>query len=241
MTDNETTQPHRSARPVLLPGQMAAPEGPLDMTMMYVMHHAFRRDMRDLSAAAAATPLADRATWRALQERWGLFAYALHHHHSGEDAGYWPLLLERVDDAHRGTLAAMEAEHAAIDPLLRAAAACFDHLATCGSPEARDGLVTLLREASAHLDAHLAHEETDAIPLLHRHITVAEDERIEVEHFRGPVPLRKVLALVPWAMHELPGDVRDRVFSTVGPAYRILWLLTRRGFARRHAAAMRYL
>ena len=38
---------------VLLPGQAAAPEGPVDMIMMYVMHHAFRRD---LAAFAARVP-----------------------------------------------------------------------------------------------------------------------------------------------------------------------------------------
>ena len=36
-----------------LPGQTAAHEGPVDMHMMYVMHHAFRRDL----AAFAATTI----------------------------------------------------------------------------------------------------------------------------------------------------------------------------------------
>ena len=59
---------HRAGRPrpLTLPGQAAAPDGPLDMTMMYVMHHAFRRDLRALARAARVTPLGDRVAWREL-------------------------------------------------------------------------------------------------------------------------------------------------------------------------------
>ena len=47
---------NRAGRPrqLTLPGQAATADGPLDMTMMYVMHHAFRRDLRALARAAAA-------------------------------------------------------------------------------------------------------------------------------------------------------------------------------------------
>lgn len=38
--------------PLMLPGQAAAPEGPADLTMMYVLHHAFRRDLDDFVEAA---------------------------------------------------------------------------------------------------------------------------------------------------------------------------------------------
>ena len=51
---------------ISLPGQTAAPEGPVDMYMMYVMHHAFRRDLTKLAAAAQCTPVGDRIAWRML-------------------------------------------------------------------------------------------------------------------------------------------------------------------------------
>ena len=93
-----------------LPGQTAAPEGPVDMFMMYVMHHAFRRDLAKLTEAAQHTPAGDRVAWRLLQQRWGVFAEALHGHHSGEDAGLWPLLLDRGSEEDCETLEAMEAD-----------------------------------------------------------------------------------------------------------------------------------
>ena len=56
------------------------------MRMMYVMHHAFRRDLDLFSAAVRNTPAAERGTWALLGERWELFAEVLHEHHTVEDA-----------------------------------------------------------------------------------------------------------------------------------------------------------
>ena len=109
---------------VRLPGQAAAPDGPLDLTMMLVVHRAFRRDLENFAAAAARTPVSDRAAWAALDERWQLFADGLHHHHSVEDDRLWPALDSAAraageDDASE-VLTAMAAEHSMIDPLLEA-------------------------------------------------------------------------------------------------------------------------
>ena len=59
MTVDPTTWP----RQLRLPGQAAAPEGPLDMQMMYLMHHAFRRDLDAFADAVKGTPVRDRRTW----------------------------------------------------------------------------------------------------------------------------------------------------------------------------------
>jgi hypothetical protein len=244
MTEDNLTEPAARGAQITLPGQAATVDGPLDMTMMYVMHHAFRRDLRALTAAAAATPLSSRSTWRALARRWDLFAYVLHHHHTGEDNGYWPLLAKRVDSSDLWTLEGMEAEHAAIDPLLAECGAGFARLAhrtaRIASERDRVTLVETLRQAVDHLDVHLAHEVTEAIPLLHRYTTPAEDERIEAEHFRAGLPLSKIAEIVPWALHELPDSVRNRVFTLAGPAYRLIWLLTRDRFAPQNRKAMRH-
>src|SRR5215213_10029079 len=98
------TYPHQ----LMLPGQAAAPVGPVDMKMMYVMHHGFRRDLNRFTEAVAETPLAEKDTWVALAARWERFFDVLHLHHSGEDAGVWPFLLERADADERATLEAME-------------------------------------------------------------------------------------------------------------------------------------
>jgi len=233
---------HRSGPPrqLRLPGQAATADGPLDMTMMYVMHHAFRRDLRALARAARMTPLGDRVAWRELDRRWRLFAYVLHHHHTGEDEGIWPLLAERVTEAERPVLTAMEAEHHLIDPVLEQCADLFRRLTVDPDQDAQQSLVWALDRARPLLEDHLAHEEREAIPLMQRYVTPEEDERIEREHFRAGVPLRRLLEVVPWVLHELPPDARDRVLDLTGPAYRGMWLVTRGGFARRDRRAMRH-
>ena len=81
-----------STRQISLPGQAHVAEGPHDQTGMYVMHHAFRRDLANVEAAVRQTPLHDAATWRALDRRWAKFGEVLHHHHGVEDVAFWPVL-----------------------------------------------------------------------------------------------------------------------------------------------------
>jgi hemerythrin-like domain-containing protein len=226
---------------ITLPGQAATPEGPLDMTLMYVMHHAFRRDLQALAVAAAVTPLEDRRSWIVMAERWRTFSEVLHHHHLGEDRGYWPLLAGRVAPEDLATLEAMEREHVRIDPLLRVCRGGFLVLSEPGAREqTRDALVRNLQATLGVLTQHLAHEETDAIPLLHEHITPEEDERIEEERFRGAASLSLVLRTVPWALHGLPEPVREQVWESTGRMFQMVWLLTRHRFARRDAVMMRH-
>jgi hypothetical protein len=84
---------------LLLPGQAAAPQGPADLSMMYVLHHGFRRDLARFVDAAHRTPPSERATWQALLERWDLFALLLHDHHDKEDEHLWPLLRGKAEAA----------------------------------------------------------------------------------------------------------------------------------------------
>jgi hypothetical protein len=154
---------------------------------MYAMHHAFRRDLAAFARAVPATPVDDRPTWSALQQRWTRFAEVLHHHHTGEDSGLWPLLLTRVDAAGdergRATLEAMESEHGQIDPLLEACAEGFARMAAGGTADERAARPSD-RSRRDSLGRHLEHEETEALALVQRHLTRRLD-RMEQEHFKG--------------------------------------------------------
>ena len=118
MSSTTSTPPEQ----VSLPGQSHTADGPHDLTGMYVMHHAFRRDLDRFAAAVAATPADDRETWSALHRRWTGFATALHSHHSIEDEAIWPPLVTAARTAGAAAdlavLEAMEAEHEQVDPAL---------------------------------------------------------------------------------------------------------------------------
>lgn len=238
MTTDTKTWPEQ----IRLPGQTAAHPGPVDMTMMYVMHHAFRRDLNAFAEAAGKTPAGDRRAWRAMAKRWATFSFALHEHHTGEDSGLWPALMDRADDAGRATLEAMEAEHAEIDPILQACAAGFARLEEHADEDARAALAVRLVAARELLGEHLRHEETEAIALIQALLTHEDWERIEEENFKKKIALRDVLRLVPWAAQGVPAQVRRDLFAKPGGfMHRVMWLLTRRRFERQDAVAFAHL
>jgi hypothetical protein len=183
---------------------------------MYLMHRGFRRDLDLFATATAATPWGDRPRWRRLARRFGLFASILHKHHSGEDAGLWPLLQERGAD--RTVLDALEAEHEGIDPLLRT---CTDELAALAAgtadettPERLAGCTARLRDA---LCAHLAHEERDGMAEVQRHLTQEDWHRLDVEVFAAQYGPRDMPAVMGWVASGLTRDELLRM-PTATPA-----------------------
>lgn len=234
-----TTNPDQ----ILLPGQAAAHPGPVDMTVMYVMHHGFRRDLRRFAEAVPATPVEDLATWRALAERWERFGAVLHEHHSGEDAGLWPFLLERADEDERETLHAMEAEHARIDPILDGCAEGFARMADADTDDRghlRAALAVRIAEARELLAQHLRHEERDAIAILQRHTTAEEWKALEEEHFQGKADLRFIRYAVPWIAEDLPADAMARALADAGEVFRVILWIGRPGFRRLERRAFRH-
>ena len=223
------------------------------MVPMYVMHHAFRRDLRDFTAATAATPIEDRPEWRALASRWEFFGMVLHKHHIAEDEEIWPLLLQRVDSAGdsqgRITLESMEAEHAEIDPLLaacgegfaRLAGTAVDEVDAAGAHDARAALEIRLVATRERLDRHLGHEERDAIALIQRYFTAADWHAVD-ERIQRAYTLRESLAVLPWVLHELPAEARERLLTIPGgTAMRAAWrMLLRPRFERRQRRPFRY-
>src|SRR4051812_18795604 len=156
------TVPSPAPAQLIFPGQAAAPDGPVDLAGMYLMHRGFRRDLHAFATATAATPLGDLRRWQRLARRFRLFASILHKHHHGEDVGLWPLLHERGAD--QTVLDALEAEHGGIDPLLRT---CTEDLAVLdagtGDDTTRERLVSCTARLRDALCAHLAHEERDGM------------------------------------------------------------------------------
>lgn len=225
-------------------GQAHTAPGPLDMSAMYVMHRAFRRDLRDLADAVPATPLDDRAAWGALDSYWADFARTLHHHHLVEDEWIWPPLLERVDAAGdragRSVLESMGSEHALIDPLLERCAAGFRGLADGADAAQRDRLATDLADAAHVLGAHLAHEEADALPLCQQYLSQAtwRDGEVAARREFGLADLRFT---VPWAAREMPADQFDLAFAHGGRLIRIMVTLFGPRFDRRHRVAFGHL
>ncbi len=217
---------------VVLPGQASAPPGPVDLTGMFVMHHAFRRDLARFEAAIRRTPAADRESYAALAARWRTFCTALHGHHAGEDAGLWPLLRRRVHPVHLRTVDAMAIEHETLDSLLEQCTRWLGQLASGGTERERETLQARLTSLRILLAHHLDHEESEALVLVQRYLTQAEWDLVERRYFQRTLTPAEAIGLLPWALHALPDDVRQRVLAAAPTSSRIAWALTRRRFER---------
>lgn len=226
---------------ISLPGQTAAPEGPVDMIGMFLMHFAFRRDLARFVPAVAGTPVDDRRTWVALRDRWAKFAHVLHGHHSLEDAELWPRLraaAEAAGDAESlQVLDAMAAEHAEIDPLLASVADGLDRMASTPDRDARGALEVRMAAARDGLGRHMAHEEQSALPLVQRYLTPGDWAAMEKA---SPKEKPGELAfIVPWVLHEMPTHALPRVKEFGGPMLIGLGRVFRSSFERKERRAFR--
>ena len=93
----------------------------LDMSMMFAMHDALRRELAQVGRVASRRD-DNPATLLRAALGWELFKKFLTIHHQAEDDALWPPLRAAAAD-HPDRVAvedALEAEHAVIEPLLEA-------------------------------------------------------------------------------------------------------------------------
>jgi iron-sulfur cluster repair protein YtfE (RIC family) len=167
----------------------------VDLTMMYAFHDGLRRDVAIIAKSAAVTG-DDPTRLTATHFGWDLFKRFLTIHHAAEDEILWPRLLElladRPDDVE--LLDAMEREHNRIDPLIAAidAALADEQNGHAGLGDATD--------AFAHeLNAHLVHEEEEALPLISKELPPVDWARF-ADAQRNQIGLGLAPRYVPWLL-----------------------------------------
>jgi len=192
----------------------------LDMTTMFTIHDAFRRNLVEIVRVAKE---ADRdRNPRQLQSQlgWELFKKFLIVHHQTEDDVVWPVLRAHVkDDPDRQAVVdQLEAEHSAIEPWFMAIDAV--------SYQGENGSVAdLADELAAKVTGHLAHEESDGLALIDRFLTPEEWQTFAREH--GARLINDASTYVPWLLdHADPATVENFLGSIPPPlaaAYRGQW------------------
>jgi hemerythrin-like domain-containing protein len=185
-----------------------------DMTMMYVMHDALRRDL-DSIARVTARPDDDPGHILRAAAGWQMFASYLQAHHTTEDDMLWPLMRAALADNSDGValLDAMEAEHAAIDPLLAAIDAA---LADRESGPQRLGELT--DALAIALRGHLDHEEAEGLALIDATVTEQQWQAFRAEGGRRVAG--DVHRYMPWLLDGASPDITAMVLGMLPPAVR---------------------
>jgi iron-sulfur cluster repair protein YtfE (RIC family) len=160
----------------------------IDVTMMYAIHNAFRRDLglftvrvaQDLSASPHV-----RAGWKNFKDQLLL-------HHRVEDSHLFPALHRALADRppDLASIDEMGAEHAQINPLLSA----VDNALTQGT-----GLADRIADLSTALNKHLEHEEKKALPLIQAVLAPADWKDFTGE-MRRQQGVKGAALFVPWLL-----------------------------------------
>ena len=192
-----------------------------DMTMMYAMHAALRRELERI-ARVTARPDDDPKHILRTAAGWEMFTSYLQVHHTAEDIALWPPMREALADDPDSValLDAMEAEHSAIDPLLAAIdAALVDR---DSGPQRLGELTDAL---AAALRTHLDHEESEGLALIDATVTEEQWLNFGVEH--GKRTAGDAQRVLPWMLDGAKPDRVAAVMSLVPPpaqqAYRDEW------------------
>ncbi|GAA0588035.1 hemerythrin domain-containing protein [Streptomyces crystallinus] len=200
----------------------------LDMTVMYAMHNALRRELRHIARITARWDPDLRRTL-AGAPGWELFGTALRAHHGAEDDALWPALRQALEgrpyDLTR--LEAIEAEHAVIARLV---GTVDDALEDPGTGP--DFLAELAHSLVTGLAGHLAHEEDAVFPLVQAVVSQPQWEHFGRAHAQRLAP--HASQLLPWlltgadehttavVLAQLPKPVRRAYTYQWQPTYAVL-------------------
>ena len=204
--------------------------GGVDTSDMVIVHRAFRREFGMFPGLVAGVRPGDIARSERVGAWIAQLIAVLHHHHTGEDELMWPLLLERCT-ADAALILRMEEQHERIAELhdrVVEQAAAFEAGA---SAEAAERLAQTLTTLTAALDEHMREEEDHVLPLVERHLTVAEWEALGE---RGRSGLSKDRLLIQLGFILLGTSAQERAaFLTQLPfPARVAWrLVGQRQFA----------
>jgi hypothetical protein len=186
----------------------------LDMTTMFTIHDAFRRQLLDMARVAASDDSEGTASVPS-QPGWQLFKKFLTVHHQSEDDVVWPVLRNYLTDHpdRMKVVEELEAEHAAIEPLLQAI-----EDAPAGRPD-------LIGDLAAQLTAHLAHEESDGLGLIDAFFSPEEWQQFARVH--GARLLDDAPSYVPWLLDGAEPRAVEQFLRNIPPplatAYRVKW------------------
>ena len=183
----------------------------LDMSMMFAMHDALRRELVQV-ARIAGQRNGHPGTQLHAALGWELFKRFLLVHHRSEDDALWPVLRAHVaDKPDRVALVdALEAEHTAIDPLLTAIDA-----AAADPNYGYQRFGDIIDELVGKLTWHLTHEESEGLPLVDASLTPAEWQhyaQVHTERIGGDAPVA-----VPWLLDGASPQTREAVLSQLPP------------------------
>lgn len=160
----------------------------------------------------------------------------LHAHHDGEDHLLWPLLVTRLPLA-ASLIETMERQHAVVADQVTATTHHLAHWSRTAALGYRQAVITDLSGLNTTLTDHLHLEETDILPLIENHLTVAEwNAPFKYAQQHTPVTPRQGLLLIGMVLEDALPNERTRFLNHLPAIARVAWRL---GGARQYRRYVR--
>jgi hemerythrin-like domain-containing protein len=206
-----------------------------DLSGYLAIHAAMRVANAQLVRGIGTAHVADPERAAALGRWFRGYSDELRTHHHIEDDIVFPGLAARVP-AYAEYADALTGDHdhldRVIDALRDALADWAQH--TTDSEAARNARYTALDlavELRDLLEEHLAIEDADVLPMIESHFTA--DEYAAVEQQAGKaITIRQAMFTAPWYMATVDAETAARTLREAPRALRIIYVLSRRSYAR---------
>jgi hypothetical protein len=182
----------------------------LDWSTMLAIHGALRRDLEQVARIAGQKDGGNGTRLR-VSLGWEQFKNFLVAHHQVEDDALWPVLRVHVIDFpdRVAVVDALEAEHAAIEPLLEA----VDNVAA--DPHDSDQFGDIVDELVTKLTGHLVHEESEGRGLIDA--TLSDEEWQSFARSHGQRLLGDASTYVPWLLEGASPETVEGFLANIPP------------------------
>jgi hemerythrin-like domain-containing protein len=140
---------------------------------MLVIHNMFRREFALMPGLVGAVVAGDHDRAQIIGDHVQAVIALLHDHHTHEDEGIWPLLLDRCTRAAR-LVGLMQGQHQQVATLVHEVDEALSIWRDAVTVESREALADVLGRLIPALTEHLSAEEDHVVPLTEQYITVAE-------------------------------------------------------------------
>lgn len=196
---------------------------PADTRAMAIVHTALRRDLERARETLSRHPAPADRQRRAIARHVLWLMDFLHHHHTGEDEGLWPLVLERAPSV-APLLDSFEADHARIATAMQSLIDAALAYTESESEDARAELVGALNALGEVLYPHLDREVAEGMPVVSAAITEREWQQWDQAYnIKGKSPLELGLE-GHFLLDGLDPEGRDVVVNLVPPIPRFVLL-----------------
>ncbi len=219
----------------LIPTPRVSPEATTRSTpavaYQRVLHQAVRREFRMLADLAGWAPADDAARTADLTGHADLLSRVLLQHHATERELLWPALFRslpaREQETARDVIGYWTSRAALLDHMLRDLSTVARQWAVAGTLPARIAFARACAKVADTVDAHLAAEERDLLPLLSRYLPNSEwtaVSRAATTTLSG----REQLLVLGLALEDASAIDRARLMAGLSPATRTAWRLVGR-------------